>query len=220
MAKRKLIAAPSILSADLTRLGEEVLDCKNSGATYLHYDIMDGHFVPNITFGPDFIKSLSKYGIFNDVHLMIDDPLKYSKKCIDFGADLITFHYEAVEDAIEVQEQIRKLSPNVKVGLSIKPRTPIEKILPLINYFDLVLIMSVEPGFGGQKFIPSSLEKIKVLRKHIDEKGLNTLIEVDGGVNAETIESVRDAGADVVVAGSYVFKSRNKREAIQNIIGE
>jgi len=220
MAKRKLIAAPSILSADLTRLGEEVLDCKKSGAAYLHYDIMDGHFVPNITFGPDFIKSLSTFGIFNDVHLMIDDPLKYSKKCADFGADLITFHYEAVADAIEVQEQIRKLSPDVKVGLSVKPRTPIEKILPMVNYFDLILIMSVEPGFGGQKFIPSSLEKIRILRKHIDEKGFSTLIEVDGGINAENLESVREAGVDVVVAGSYVFKSKTKREAIQNIIGE
>lgn len=220
MAKRKLIAAPSILSADLGKMELEIRECKKAGAEYLHYDIMDGHFVPNITFGPDFIKRFSNEGMFNDVHLMIDDPLKYAKKCINFGADLITFHLEAVSDPIEVQELIRAISPDVKVGISIKPRTPIEKIIPFLNYFDLVLVMSVEPGFGGQQFIPSSVDKIKTLRSYIDEKNLNTLIEVDGGINQDTIELVREAGVDVVVAGSYVFKSPSKKQAISNIIGE
>ncbi len=220
MAKKKLIAAPSILSADLGKLEEEIQDCKKAGATYLHYDIMDGHFVPNITFGPDFIKRFSKDGLFNDVHLMIDDPVKYAKKCVDFGADLITFHLEAVSDPIDAQEIIRQMSPDVKVGISIKPRTPVEKIIPFLNHFDLVLIMSVEPGFGGQQFIPSSLEKIKALREYIDAKHLNTLIEVDGGLNADTIELVRDAGVDVVVAGSFIFKSPSKVKAISTIIGE
>ena len=220
MDKRKLIAAPSILSADLGYMEREIQECKNEGATYLHYDIMDGHFVPNITFGPDFIKRFSKEGLFNDVHLMIDDPIKYAQKCIKYGADLITFHFEAVSDPIEAQELIRQMSPNVKVGLSIKPRTPVEKIIPFLNHFDLVLIMSVEPGFGGQKFIPSSAEKIKKLRKYINEKKLNTLLEVDGGINADTVEIVREAGVDIVVAGSYIFKSESKREAIRKIIGE
>jgi ribulose-phosphate 3-epimerase len=220
MAKKKLIAAPSILSADLGKLEEEIQDCKKAGATYLHYDIMDGHFVPNITFGPDFIKRFSNEGLFNDVHLMIDDPIKYAKKCIDFGADLITFHLEAVSDPIDAQEIIRQISPDIKVGISIKPRTPIEKIIPFLNHFDLVLIMSVEPGFGGQQFIPSSLDKIKKLREYIDAKHLNTLIEVDGGINADTIELVRDAGVDVVVAGSFIFKSPSKQKAINAIIGE
>lgn len=219
MAKKKLIAAPSILSADLGRLEQEIQECRTAGASFLHYDIMDGHFVPNITFGPDFIKRFSKEGMFNDVHLMIDDPLKYAAKCINFGADLITFHLEAVDDPIETQEMIRQFSPKIKVGISIKPRTPIEKILPFLNHFDLVLVMSVEPGFGGQQFIISSLDKIRRLRKYIDDQKLNTLIEVDGGINAETIEMVREAGIDVAVAGSYIFKSSDKREAIKTIIG-
>ncbi len=220
MKNREILVSPSLLSADKRRLESEVESCKNAGADWLHYDIIDGHFAPNITFGADFVKALSDKGLFNDVHLMIEDPCKYAKKFIDSGADLITFHYEAVEDCLKACERIRGMSEKIKVGISIKPRTSVEEVLPYLNYFDLILVMSVEPGFSGQAFIPSSLDKIRILRKYIDENNLNTLIEVDGGINQDTCQDVVKAGADVLVTGSFFFSSLYRPGAIKMLKGK
>ena len=220
MSTRKIKVAPSLLSADLGYLDKEIKSVRESNCEWLHYDIMDGDFVPNITFGPDFVKRFHTYGLFNDVHFMIKNPLKYAKVFVDNGADLITFHYEVTKDPIAMQEEIRKLSKDIKVGLSIKPRTKVEDILPFVNYFDLILVMSVEPGFGGQKFIPSSLDKIKTLRKYIDDNKLNTLIEVDGGVNGKTYKDCLAAGVDVLVTGSYYFSQIDRAKTVKMLKGE
>ena len=214
-----LIVSPSLLSADPTKFGEEVLLVRELGAKWLHFDIMDGHFVPNISFGPFVVKALSNYGLYNDVHLMVTDPLKYAPRFIEAGANLITFHYEAVNQIIPTCQKILEMTKRkIDLGLSIKPRTQIENILPFVNFFKTILIMSVEPGFSGQSFIPSSLEKIKTLRKYIDDNHLSTLIEVDGGVNDTNVLDVKNAGADVIVSGSYLFKARNKKEAMDLLL--
>ena len=217
---REILVSPSLLSADKSALGKEAVSCRESGADWLHYDVIDGHFAPNITFGADFVSALSGTGLFNDVHLMIENPLKYAPRFVAAGADLITFHFAAGNDPLSVNEEIRRLSPDSRVGISLKPRTPAEKILPILNFFDVVLVMSVEPGFSGQKFIPGSLDKIRLLRKAIDGKGLSTKIEVDGGVNAETAPAVREAGAEVLVTGSFFFSAMNRKEAVEVLKGE
>ena len=182
---------------------------------------MDGHFVPNISFGMPVLKSIAHTTkLFNDVHIMIDDPLTYGPQFVKAGADLVTFHYEAVnEDQVEKVISTIKES-GAKVGLSIKPKTSIEKIIKYLDKIDLVLVMSVEPGFGGQSFIENSLDKIKQLRKYIDENKLNVLIEVDGGINEETASKCRLAGVDVLVAGSYLFNKTNTKERISELKGE
>ena len=202
--KPELKLAPSMLSADFTCLGKELEDVKNGGAHYLHIDVMDGLFVPSISFGMPVIKSIRKAtDMFFDVHLMIIDPIRYIKEFAESGADLITFHLEAAEDPQAVIDEIRKY--NCKVGISIKPKTPFEDVAPFMDKVDMLLVMTVEPGFGGQKMMPETLVKVREARDFVTEKGLTTDIQVDGGVKFDNIFLPLKAGANVFVAGSAVF---------------
>ena len=207
--------APSILSANFNNLIEEIKSVDN--AKYLHIDVMDGKFVPNITIGPLVMKNFKKEinNMVMDVHLMIADPVKYAPDFVKAGADIITFHYEAVKFAEPAIDAIRELG--VKVGISIKPLTDINVLDDLLDKVDLILIMSVEPGFGGQAFIPSALDKIKYLADKRKQKGYNYLIEVDGGINKETAKQCIEAGVDILVAGSYIFSSNNRKALIEEI---
>ncbi|MCD8209679.1 MAG: ribulose-phosphate 3-epimerase [Coprobacillus sp.] len=211
--------AASLLASNFKNLHKEIVSVEKFGCEYLHFDVMDGHFVNNISFGVPVLESISHiHHMTNDVHLMIFNPSDYVEAFIHAGANIITFHYEAVKEE-EIQPLIDKIHAlGAKAGLSIKPETKVDVVLPYLDSLDLVLVMSVEPGFGGQEFIPSSLDKIKTLRKKIDKGHYNTLIEVDGGINQERAKECTDAGVDILVAGNYIF-SANKKQAIRSLKG-
>jgi len=198
--------SPSILSADFGKLGVEISELEKAGADLIHVDVMDGHFVPNITIGPEVIKDLRKHtSLPFDVHLMISPVHKHIKSFAEAGADIITIHPESTDNLIETINEIKKFGK--KVGISLNPKTTIEKVLPVLSLIDLVLIMSVNPGFGGQKFIKETLEKVKLLRKEIDQKKLAVEIEIDGGINFDNAKIAKKAGVDILVSGTTIFKN-------------
>lgn len=208
--------APSILSADFMRLGEEIKAVENAGAHIIHIDVMDGHFVPNITIGYSIINSIRKITKLPlDVHLMIEEPDRLLKDFIDAGADFLTVHYEA---SIHLHRTIQQIKESgIKAGVSINPATPIWNLENILYDLDLVLIMSVNPGFGGQEFIPRTIEKIQLLKKMISDRGLSPLIEVDGGVKLENAKEIIDAGADILVMGSAFFNSDNYESTVKKL---
>lgn len=205
---KELVIAPSILSLDYSRVDEQLKELDKSNAKWMHFDVMDGHFVPNLTFGPDLLKGFKKaVDMVMDVHIMVSDPMFFADVFAKAGADIITFHLEAMENIEETVKLCRHIrSMGVMAGVSIKPKTPVDELLPYLEEMDLVLIMSVEPGFGGQSFMEDMLEKVRTLRSVIEERKLDTRIEIDGGINAETGKKAVAAGCDALVAGSYVFK--------------
>jgi ribulose-phosphate 3-epimerase len=208
--------APSILSADFSRLGEEIRDAEEAGADLIHVDVMDGHFVPNITIGPLVVKAARKAtSVPLDVHLMIEDPDKYIKEFADSGADIITVHEEACVHLHRTVQNIRECG--VRAAVSLNPATPVRNLDLILPYVDMVLVMSVNPGFGGQKFIPEAISKIQALKSIITERRLKIDIEVDGGVNIDNIADVVRAGADIVVMGSAFYNSENYAGTIKKV---
>ena len=197
--------SPSILSADFSKLGNEIQDLEKAKADLIHIDVMDGHFVPNITIGPEVITKLRKYtSLPFDVHLMISPVHNFIKNFAEAGSDIITIHPEATNNLVSSIKKIKSF--NKKAGVSLNPETPVEKVLPVLKLIDLVLVMSVNPGFGGQKFIKDTLDKVKILRKEIDTLKLKTQIEIDGGINFENAIMAKEAGVDILVSGTTIFK--------------
>ena len=214
---KKVQIAPSILSADFSKMGKEILSLEKSGADIVHCDVMDGVFVNNITFGIKMIEDIRKLTTLPlDCHLMIVNPEKYVERFAKAGADYITVHYEACKDNLKEVLTLIK-STGVKCGAVINPDTPVEKIADVLPLCDMVLVMSVFPGFGGQKFIPEALDKLRALRGLIDGLGKEILLEIDGGVHAGNVEEIKAAGADVIVAGSAVFNAENRAEMIAKL---
>ncbi len=208
------ILAPSLLAADFTKLGEQIKETERCGAQFLHIDVMDGIFVPSISFGMPLIESIRPITKqFFDVHLMIVEPERYIQEFVDCGADGITFHLEATKDPQKVIDRIHKAG--AKAGISIKPGTPLEEVYPYLSKVEMVLIMSVEPGFGGQSFLPEAFGRIRKIREYLDRHQLAARLEVDGGIGKKNVREVMAAGADVFVAGSAVFRKRSIEENIR-----
>ena len=205
--------SPSMLAADFTKLGAELADIECAGADMVHLDVMDGVFVTNISFGLPVVEALRKNSnMIFDVHLMIIEPEKYIERFIDAGADILTFHHEATKDTAKVLEMIR--AKGAKAAVSVKPNTPIEEIYPYLELCDMVLVMTVEPGYGGQALIPKTLEKVRNLKAEVEKRGLSIDIQVDGGINEKNASDAISAGANILVAGSAVFKSHDRKSAI------
>ena len=215
---KDIIIAPSLLAANFLNLEKEITRLEEAKIKWLHYDVMDGHFVPAISFGSEILKQISNFtDLFLDVHIMATNPEHCAKLLIDAGANNITFHYEATGDVIETINKLREISADIMIGMSIKPLTPVDEILEYLPYLDMILVMSVEPGKGGQKFNIEALDKIEQLRRYIDENSFECLIEVDGGINGETGKDCALAGADVLVSGTYLFRSENIEKSIEKI---
>ena len=217
---KNAIISPSILGADFMNFDKEVQKMKDVGIKWMHFDVMDGHFVENISFGNLFLERVKdQIDLVKDVHIMIDNPLEMVEKFAESGADYLTFHYEACKDDAEVFKVIDKIHEcGMKAGISVKPGTPVMKIYPFLHSLDLVLIMSVEPGCGGQKFIDLSLNKISALKNKINEEKVNVLISVDGGVNDKTGPECRLVGADVLVVGQYLFGRDDFKERYERLL--